>query len=51
MVRRLLESDVREIRIYSRRDGYHSHNTERPGVDGVLDLLTLPAFRELIGAR
>lgn len=40
------EGDVRESEI----DDYHSHNTERLDVDGVVDLLvSLPQFRELVG--
>lgn len=35
----------------SELEDYHSHNTERLDVDGVVDLLmALPAFRKLIGA-
>ena len=40
------EGDVRESEI----DDYHSHNTDRLGVDEVVDLLKgLPGFRELVG--
>jgi len=36
----------------SHMDDYHSHNTERLDVDGVVDLLmALPAFRKLIDAN
>lgn len=42
------EGDTEESQI----DDYHSHNTERLDVDGVVDLLmTLPAFRELVAPR
>ena len=41
------EGDTRE----SRLEDYHSHNTERLGVDEVVELLnSLPAFRRLINA-
>jgi UDP-glucose 4-epimerase len=42
------EGDVRE----SHTDDYHSHNTERLDVDGVVDILqNLPQFREMVSAR